>query len=147
LLLVMIMSSEKIHLEVVTPERRVLREDVDEVQLPGSNGYLGILPGHAPLMTQLQIGEVSYRKSQKSYYLAVGAGYCEVLPHKVTVLAEKAERGDEVDLERARTSKARAENRLADVHNADIDFARAEASLRRALARIHAYEKSQGTLR
>jgi F-type H+-transporting ATPase subunit epsilon len=140
------MSSEKIHLEVVTPERRVLKEDVEEVQLPGSNGYLGILPGHAPLITQLQIGEVSYRKNQRDYFLAIGSGYCEVLPDRVTVLAERAERGDEVNLERARASKARAENRLADVHNIDIDFARAEASLRRALARIHAYEKSQGTL-
>ena len=139
------MSSEIIQLEVVTPERRVLKEVVDEVQVPGKGGYLGILPGHAPLITELQIGEISYRKGQRTSYLSIDSGYCEVLPDKVTVLAEKAERGDEIDVNRAQSSKTRAERRLADVHNPDIDFVRAMASLQRALARIDTYERMHGS--
>lgn len=135
------MSSETIHLEVVTPERRVLKEVVDEVQVPARGGYLGILPGHAPLITLLQIGEISYRQGQRPSYLSIDSGFCEVLPDKVTILAEKAERGDEIDLERALASKARAEKRLADVHNPDIDFVRAMSSLQRSLARIDTFEK------
>ena len=138
------MSSEMIQLEVVTPERRVLKEVVDEVQIPAKNGYLGVLPGHAPLITLLQIGRISYRKGQRTSYLSVDSGYCEVLSDKVTVLAEKAERGDEIDCDRALASKARAEKRLADVNNPDIDFARAMASLQRSLARIDTYEKMKG---
>ncbi len=140
------MASEKIQLEVVTPERRVLKEDVDEVQVPGLNGYLGILPGHAPLISRLQTGELSYRKSQGTYFLSIVSGYCEVLPDKVTVLAERAERGDEVELERALASKTRAEKRLADVSNPEIDFARASGSLQRALARISACHKGHSGL-
>jgi F-type H+-transporting ATPase subunit epsilon len=140
------MASDKIKLEVVTPERQVLKEDVDEVQVPGLNGYLGILPGHAPLITQLQIGEISYRRNHSTSFLSIASGYCEVLPDKVTVLAEKAERGDEVDLARAQTSKSRAEKRLADVYNPEIDFARASASLQRALARISACQKGRGEM-
>src|SRR3974377_1935148 len=123
------MSSEIIKLEVVTPDRRVLKEVVDEVQVPGKGGYLGILPGHAPWISEIQIGEISYRKGQRTSYLSIDSGYCEVLPDKVTVLAEKAERGDEIDVNRAQSSKTRAERRLADVHNPDIDFVRAMASL------------------
>ena len=142
----MTMSSELIHLEIVTPERRILKEVVDEVQVPGKGGYLGILPGHAPLITELQIGRISYRKGIHTSYLSVDSGYCEVLPDKVTVLAEKAERGDEIDLNRALSSKARAEKRLAEIHDPEIDFARAMASLQRALARIDTCEKMRGSL-
>jgi len=138
------MTSEMIQLEVVTPERRILKEVVEEVQIPGKGGYLGILPGHAPLITELQVGELSYRKGHRTSYLSVDSGYCEVLPDKVTVLAEKAERGDEIDLNRALSSKARAEKRLADTSNPDIDFVRAMASLQRALARIDACERTHG---
>jgi F-type H+-transporting ATPase subunit epsilon len=139
------MASEKIHLEIVTPERQVLKEEVDEVQIPGKDGYLGVLPGHAPLITMLSTGEVSYRKEKMTYFLAVDSGYCEVLSEKVTVLAEKAERAEDIDLKRAEAAKSRAEKRLSDIQNQEINFARATASLQRALSRIRAHEKSQGS--
>jgi F-type H+-transporting ATPase subunit epsilon len=127
---------DKLHLEIVTPNRLILKEQVDEVQVPGKNGYLGILPGHAPLITELQIGELSYRKDKVSHHLSVAWGYCEVLPDQVTILAETAEKAEEIDEQRALAAKERAEKRLTDVHNPNIDFARASASLQRALTRI-----------
>src|SRR5262245_18924298 len=98
---------DKLHLEVVTPSRLLLKEQVDEVQVPGKNGYLGILPGHAPLITELQIGELSYRQDKVSHQLSVAWGYCEVLPDQVTVLAETAERAEEIDEQRALAAKER----------------------------------------
>jgi F-type H+-transporting ATPase subunit epsilon len=127
---------DKLHLEIVTPSRLILKEQVDEVQVPGKNGYLGILPGHAPLITELQIGELWYRQDTVIHRLSVAWGYCEVLPDLVTVLAETAEKAEEINEQRALAAKERAEKRLADVYNPDIDFARASASLHRALTRI-----------
>ena len=100
-------------LEVVTPEREVLRESVAEVQLPGLSGYLGILPGHTPLLTELGIGPLTYKKGSESGFIAVIGGFAEVLPERVTVLAEAAERSEEIDAGRARADLAEAEKKLA----------------------------------
>lgn len=135
---------EKLHLEIVTPARLLLKEEVDEVQVPGKNGYIGILPGHAPLISELQIGEVSYRQGKEKRHVALAMGYCEVLPYSVKILAETAEKAEEIDLERARAAKERADKRLADVNNQEVDFARAMASLQRALTRIHVREEFGG---
>ncbi|MEW5977516.1 MAG: F0F1 ATP synthase subunit epsilon [Acidobacteriota bacterium] len=133
--------AEKLHLEIVTPDHLVLSEEVDEVQVPGRNGYLGILPGHAPLITELQIGEVSYRRDKTSHYLAVAWGYCEVLEDRVAILAETAEKAEDIDLNRAVAAQQRAEKRLSDQQNPDIDFDRAAVSLQRALSRIQVSQK------
>ncbi|MDD5544736.1 MAG: F0F1 ATP synthase subunit epsilon [Acidobacteriia bacterium] len=127
---------EKIKLDIVTPDRPILSESVDEVQIPGKEGYLGVLPGHAPLISELTIGEISYRQGVHTSYLAVTWGFAEVLPDKVTILAERAEKAEEIDLQRALSSKARAEKRLAQVNDTDIDFQRAQLSLQRAVIRI-----------
>lgn len=100
-------------LEVVTPERELVRESVAEVQLPALSGYLGILPGHTPLLTELGIGPLSYKKGADTGYIAVIGGFAEVLPERVTVLAEAAEASEEIDAARARADLAEAEKRLA----------------------------------
>jgi len=127
---------DKLQLEVVTPDRSLLKESVDEIQVPAKGGYLGILPGHAPLISELQIGEISYRQGKSTHFLAVAWGYCEVLPERVIILAEKAEKAEEIDRQRALAAKERAEKRLSDVHNPDIDFDRAAISLQRAIVRV-----------
>src|SRR5215469_1524870 len=96
------MLPEKIELEVVTPQRLVLHEDVKSLEMPGKDGYLGILPGHAPLITELGIGVLTYRTNGEAHFLTVMQGYAEVLPDRVIVLAEISERSDEIDVERSR---------------------------------------------
>src|ERR1700745_2193194 len=96
-------------LEIVTPEKMVVRDSAEEAQIPGKNGYLGILPGHAPLITELAVGEITYRNGSTRRHLAVAWGFAEVLPDKVTILAETAERADEIDFNRAQQAKQRAE--------------------------------------
>jgi len=137
---------DKLQLEIVTPDRLLLREEVEELQIPGKNGYLGILPGHAPLITELQIGELSYRQDKTTHYLSVAWGYCEVLPDRVTVLAEIAERAEEIDVNRALAAKERAEKRLAGLQSPDLDFNRAMISLQRALVRLQVSQKRVGAL-
>ena len=127
-------------LELVTPEKMVLREAVEEMQIPGKDGYIGILPGHAPLITELAVGEISYRKGGQTYYLAVAWGFAEVLPDKVTILSETAERPQEIDVARARQSKQRAEEALKN-GKTEADFTHAEDSLKRAETRIEVAEK------
>src|SRR5437667_5352478 len=105
---------DKLQLEIVTPDRLLLKAEVDELQIPGKNGYLGILPGHAPLISELQIGEISYRQDEAVHYLSVAWGCCEVLPDRVIVLAETAEQAEEIDVNRALAAKERAGKRLAD---------------------------------
>src|SRR5438270_13260766 len=129
------MAEGPIELTIVTPERSVVREHVDELQIPGREGYFGILPGHAPLFSELKIGEVSYRKGSQWTFLAVAWGFVEVLPNKVRILAETAERAQEIDVERARRAKERAENLLTRSGD-DIDYERARISLERAVVRI-----------
>src|SRR5688572_1934258 len=101
--------STKIRLEIVTPDRALVNEEVDEVELPGSEGYFGVLPGHAPLLSSLQVGELWYRIGQDKYYLAIAFGFVEVLPHQVTVLAQIAERAQDIDVARAEAARKRAE--------------------------------------
>ena len=139
------MFPESIQLIVVTPERQLLRESVVEVTVPGLDGQLGILPGHAPLMTELGIGELSYRTSTSSQpvVLAVISGFAEVLPDRVTVLAETAERAEEIDLARAEEAKARAEKRLA-AGAPNIDWDRANIALQRSVIRIQVARKYHG---
>ena len=98
--------------EIVTPEKLVVRDVAEEMQIPGKNGYLGILPEHAPLITELAVGEISYRNQGYTHRLAVAWGFAEVLPDKVTVLADRAERADEINVRRAEEAKQRAEERL-----------------------------------
>jgi F-type H+-transporting ATPase subunit epsilon len=139
------MFPEAIELIVVTPERQLLRETVVDATIPGLDGELGILPGHAPLITELGIGELTYRTATSSQRirLAVLRGFAEVLPDRVTVLAETAERAEEIDLARAEAALARAEKRLAS-GDTNIDWDRAGASLQRALIRIQITRKYRG---
>jgi F-type H+-transporting ATPase subunit epsilon len=122
-------------LEIVTPEKKVVDTTAEEMQIPGKNGYLGILPGHAPLITELAVGEITFRESSGEQRLAVAWGFAEVLPDKVTILAETAERPAEIDVARAEKSKARAEQMLSsgDTH---VDVERALDSLHRAETRL-----------
>jgi F-type H+-transporting ATPase subunit epsilon len=106
-------SSDTLTLEVVTPEREVVREPVTEVQVPGREGYLGILPGHTPLLTELGIGALSYRKGAQTIYVAIAGGFAEVLGGRVLVLAEAAQRAEEIDTARAQTALAEAEKVLS----------------------------------
>src|SRR3712207_4839443 len=122
----------KIALEIVTPDRSIVREDVDELQLPGSEGYLGVLPGHTPLLTTLAVGEMWYRIGGETHYLAVAGGFAEVLPDRVTILANVAERAQDIDVTRAEAAKKRAEERLARPQ-VDIDAERARIALLRSL--------------
>ena len=123
-------------LEVATPTRLVVADTVDEVVLPGSEGYFGVLAGHAALLATLGVGELMYRKDATQYHLALTGGFAEVRNDKVIVLAENAERPDEIDRERAQRARDRAERRLAGREGIDIDFARAQAALMRALIRL-----------
>jgi F-type H+-transporting ATPase subunit epsilon len=135
------MLPESITLILVTPERQVLRESVSEIQLPGLNGYLGILPGHAPLITELGIGELSYKKGGETHFTTVIRGFAEVLPDRVTVLAEIAERAEEIDVERARSARERAEKRLSNPGDPATDWNRAGLALERALIRLQVATK------
>jgi F-type H+-transporting ATPase subunit epsilon len=139
------MLPEAIELIVVTPERQLLRETVVEVTIPGRDGQLGILPGHAPLITELGIGELGYRTATASQptTLAIVQGFAEVLPDRVTVLAETAERAEEIDLARAEAALARAEKRMSS-NEPNLDWDRAAIALQRALIRIHVARKYRG---
>jgi len=129
-------------LEVATPTRLVVAETVDEVVVPGSQGYFGVLPGHAPLLATLGVGELAYRQGQSQYHLALTGGFAEVRHDKVIVLAERAERPDEIDRERAQRAKERAERRLSG-REGDVDFVRAQAALGRALIRLQVAGRRQ----
>jgi F-type H+-transporting ATPase subunit epsilon len=123
-----------IELQIVTPDRLLVHEQVDEVQIPGSEGYLGVLPGHTPLLASLAVGEMWYRKGQDRTHLAIAFGFAEVLPDRVTILARLAERAEEIDVERASAARDRAEARLSD--KTDIDYERARAALLKAMTRL-----------
>ena len=124
-----------LQLEIVTPERLVEKDTVSEVQIPGKDGYLGILPGHAPLITELGVGEIKYRGDGMEYRLAVAWGFAEVLPNKVTILAETAERASEIDLNRAREAKKKAEEHLRTADE-EVETDKALNELARAETRI-----------
>jgi F-type H+-transporting ATPase subunit epsilon len=134
--------AEVFQLEIVTPEKKVVDTPVEEAQIPGKNGYLGILPGHAPLITELAVGEISFREHGMEQRLAVAWGFAEVLPDKVTILAETAERPSEIDVERARKAKERAEQRLTS-GDTEVDVERALDALHRADARLDVAGKKE----
>ena len=127
--------ADTFQLEIVTPEKKVVETAAEEAQIPGKNGYLGILPGHAPLITELAVGEIKYREHGTEQLLAVAWGFAEVLPDKVTILAETAERPSEIDVERARKAKERAEQRLTS-GDTEVDVERALDALHRAEVRL-----------
>jgi F-type H+-transporting ATPase subunit epsilon len=122
-------------LEIVTPDRSVVTERVDEVELPGARGYFGVLPGHTPLLATLKVGELWYRKGNEKFYLSIAFGFAEVLPDRVTILAEVAERSEEIDAARAEAAKKRAEERIAKPAP-DIDFERARIALLKSMVRL-----------
>jgi F-type H+-transporting ATPase subunit epsilon len=129
------MAEKQLLLEVVTPDRLVLSTEADVVVCPGAEGQFGVLPGHIPFLSALEIGEMYYKAGGKTEYLAVSGGFAEVTGEKVTIVAESAEVGREIDVERARRALERAEKRIAAGKTAEIDWARAEAALRRSLVR------------
>ena len=137
------MAANSIQLVVVTPVNQLLSEAVTEVQLPGADGYLGVLPGHAPLITELGIGELTYKTANgQTGLLAIIRGFAEVLSERVSVLAETAERPEDIDVNRAQQALKRAQELIA--RGGDIDWDRASASLQRALVRIQVVSKHQG---
>lgn len=134
--------AEKLKLELVTPYKKVLSEEVDEITASGSLGEFGVLPGHAPFLTSLKIGELSYRQSGAIFHMALNWGYFEVEDDKVTVLVETAERANEIDLERATASLGRAEAALKHLSPEDKEFRVEEAAVERALIRMQVAGKA-----
>ena len=134
--------AEKLKVELVTPYKKVLSEEVDEITATGALGEFGVLPGHAPFLTSLKIGELAYRKDGLMYHMALNWGYFEVENDKVTVLVETAERADEIDLERAKAALGRAELELKALTAEDRDFRIHEAALERALIRVQVAGKA-----
>ncbi len=134
--------AEKIQLKLVTPSRVLLDEEVDEVTAPGTLGEFGVLPNHISLLATLEIGEVSYKRGGDSVQLAFSGGYAEVLDNVMTVLANAAEFGDEIDIERARKAQERTERKLAELNLEDKEIAATEAALHRSLIRIQVAGKA-----
>ena len=133
---------EKMELEIVTPEKLFFSGKVDEVNVPGAEGYLGILPGHAPLLSELQIGVISYRQGSQETHLFCSWGFAEVLPDRVSVLVEVAETPDKIDVERARFEKDEAEKLLRSLDE-DIDFVQTMNALQQAEVQLELAEKSR----
>ena len=129
--------SDAIAFEIVTPERKILTAQVSELVMPGVDGYFGVLPGHAPFLTRLGVGEISYKDEAGTHYLAAADGFVEVLPDRVTVLAQLCEPAREIDIERAREARRRAEESLKQAGKlSDQDMLMIEASLKKALTRL-----------
>ncbi|ALC18292.1 ATP synthase F1 subcomplex epsilon subunit [Desulfuromonas soudanensis] len=128
--------AEKLRLEMVTPYKKVLSQEVDEIVAPGVIGEFGVLPGHTPMLTTLKIGELTYRQGAESYHVAVNWGYVEVENDTVTVLVETAEPADEIDLDRAKLALGRAEEALKRLGPEDKEFIVMQAALERAMIRI-----------
>lgn len=132
--------ADRFQIEIVTPERLVVKDYAEEMQIPGKNGYLGVMAGHSPLITELAVGEITYRANGYTERLAVAWGFAEVLPEKVTILAETAERADEIDVARAEEALKRAESKLTS-GDPDVDFPRALNALQRAQSRLKVARK------
>ena len=126
--------------ELVTPDRAIVREQVDEVQIPGTQGYLGVLPGHTPLLTTLQVGELWFLQGGEKCFVSIAFGFAEVLPDRVTILAQIAERAEEVDVSRAEQAQHRARERLSKAET-DVDYARARIALMKSLIRLQVASK------
>ena len=131
-----------LQLQIVSADRSLVNEWVDEVEVPGAEGYFGVLPGHTPLLALLGAGELWYRKGQEKHYLAIALGFAEVLPDRVTVLAQLAERANEIDVARAEAARKRAEQRLASP-TLDMDFERARIALTKALIRLQVASRAK----
>jgi F-type H+-transporting ATPase subunit epsilon len=124
-----------IDLQIVTPDRRIVQEQVDEVEIPGAEGYFGVLPGHTPLLAALAVGELWYRKGPDKFFLSIAFGFAEVLPDRVTILARIAERAEDISIERAESARKRAEERLNQA-TSDLDYERARLALMKSIARL-----------
>ncbi|HEY7791433.1 MAG TPA: F0F1 ATP synthase subunit epsilon [Vicinamibacterales bacterium] len=129
-------------LDIVTPERPLVHREVDEVEIPGSEGYFGVLPGHTPLLATLQVGELWYRVGQEKFYLSVAFGFAEVQPDRVTLLTQIAETAEEIDVVRAQQARTRAEERLARGPS-DIDLERARVALLKSLIRLQVASRAR----
>ena len=129
-------------LELVTPEHAVAHETVDEIEIPGADGYLGVLPGHTPLLVTLQVGELWFRKGEQKTYLSVAFGFAEVLPDRVRVLAQVAERADEIDIDRAEAAAKRAREQISSSVG-DLDFERAQQALLKSTLRLEVAKKAR----
>jgi len=134
--------AELLKFELVTPQRKVVSEEVDEITATGTLGEFGVLPGHAPFLTSLKIGELSFKKGGTVYNLAVNSGYFEVVNDMVTVLVDSSERAEEIDLERAKRAQARAEEALKRLSQEDMEYKANEAALQRALIRMQVAAKA-----
>ncbi|NOT44508.1 MAG: F0F1 ATP synthase subunit epsilon [Acidobacteria bacterium] len=132
----------KLTLEIVTPDRALLTEEVDEVQVPGSEGNLGILPGHTPLLATLKVGELWYRTGQERHFLAIAFGFVEVRPDRVTILAQVAERAGEIDVTRAEGARKRAEERMSRPVP-EMDFDRARIAMMKSLIRLQVANRAR----
>ena len=132
-------KESKLKLEIVTPHGLILSEDVDEVSCTGSEGDFGVLPGHVPFFTTLKIGMLAYKKGNATKYIFVNWGYAEVGPEKVMILADSAEKSEDIDVERAKTAMKKAEERLKKAE--EFDFARSSSALERAVSRVQIAEK------
>ena len=132
----------KIQLQIVSADRSLVNETVDEVEIPGFDGYFGVLPGHTPLLATMQVGELWYRKGAEKVYLSIAFGFAEVLPDRVTILAQIAETAEEIDLARAEAAKKRAEERIARPA-VDMDAERARISLLKSLIRLQVASRAR----
>jgi F-type H+-transporting ATPase subunit epsilon len=139
------MLPEAIELQVVTPERHVLSENVQSLEMPAKDGYLGVLPGHAPLITLLGVGTLTYHKGAETRYLTVMNGFAEVLPDRVIVLAELSERAEEIDVARSRAALERAQAEAAKPGAQEAESKEAEAGVERATARLQTASKGGGS--
>jgi len=131
-----------LQLQIVSADRSLVNEWVDEVEIPGADGYFGVLPGHTPLLALLGAGELWYRQGQEKHYLAIAFGFAEVLPDRVTVLAQVAERAAEIDVARAEAARKRAEQRIGSPHT-DMDWERARVALLKALVRLQVASRAR----
>ncbi len=127
-------------LQIVTPDRAVIHEEVDAVELPAADGSLGVLPGHTPLLTTLRVGQLRYRKGEEQQFILIAFGFAEVLPDRVTILAQVAERPDEIDAARADAARMRAEARLARPGR-DMDYERARIAMMKSMVRLQVETK------
>src|SRR5436190_5990294 len=131
-----------LELQIVTPDKLLVKEQVDEVEIPGTQGYFGVLPGHTPMLASLSVGELWYRKGQEKTYLSIAFGFAEVLPDRVTILAQLAERAEDIDITRAEEARRRAEGRVSQPRT-DMDYERARTALMKSLTRLQVSSRAQ----
>ena len=136
------MIPSSIQLQIVSADRSLVNEQVDEVQIPGADGYFGVLPGHTPLLATLNVGQLWYRQGQDRHYLSLAFGFAEVQPDRVTILAQIAEKAEEIDITRAEAAKKRAEERLGKP-TMDTDFERARVALMKSLIRLQVASRAR----